>query len=102
MSVGQGCEASVAPSRVKVLSWMSLLTIVVLVALQGRVECECPKEDPALGEMVYYSDAVFLGTVLRHIDDPLKPGSFVAEMKVSCIYKGAPVPAIVNISDAGK
>ncbi|PVD24540.1 hypothetical protein C0Q70_15023 [Pomacea canaliculata] len=50
--------------------------------------------------MVYYSDAVFLGTVLRHIDDPLKPGSFVAEMKVSCIYKGAPVPAIVNISDA--
>ncbi|KAK7101614.1 uncharacterized protein [Littorina saxatilis] len=64
---------------------------------------QCPDEgtpSPVLGDKVKRSEVVVQGKVLRQFD--VKDRSYSVELRVYCVYKGGPLPAVITITGAGQ
>ncbi|KAK7474721.1 hypothetical protein BaRGS_00034014 [Batillaria attramentaria] len=59
------------------------------------------KESPLLEDKVTSSDAVVRGVVTKHVKDSALPGAYTAVMDVHCVYRGGPLPPVINIINAG-
>ncbi|KAL8587142.1 hypothetical protein ACOMHN_026110 [Nucella lapillus] len=96
------------------------LVMATLLVSQALAGITCPpvdeERDPALEELHYYSDIVVMGKVTERYptspsgggdgggdgsDGTPKPEVYTAELEVYCVYKGNPVPARINITNAG-
>lgn len=60
-----------------------------------------PKGSPLLVEKVASSEIVAHGVVTRHVSDKALRGSYTAVLDVHCVYKGGPLPPVINIINAG-
>lgn len=65
---------------------------------------QCPGDgtlSPVLDDKVAESDVVVQGQVLRQVKAEAWDTSYTAELSVLCVYKGGPVPSLINVTRAG-
>ena len=108
-------RTSAAVMMTEQLRWAAVTRMTVLVLLvathsggqvvRGDDASTCPPSGdrgPSMDEILYYSDVVVQGMVLRQFPSGGDPAVYTAEMEVYCVYKGHRVPTLINITDAGE
>ena len=86
---------------------MMTMTMTTISLVQGSAICPPLQEDePSFDEIVYYSDVVVQGEVLRQVPSGPKAapgrGPYAARLKILCVFKGQRIPREISISDAGE